>query len=112
MKKLEKKTGLQEGFEFDAADPRFGALYAKGSQFQLDPTDPKFKKTEANQKIFQERRKRNEKAGNSGTQPTSAPASSAASTGDSKSELKAIVENLKRKSHQQRKPSVSKKQKL
>lgn len=112
MKKLEKKTGLQEGFAFDAADPRFGALYAKGSQFQLDPTDPKFKKTEANQKIFQERRKRNERAGNSGAQPAAARAPSAAPAGESKNELRAMVENLKRKSHQHKKPTTSKKQKV
>lgn len=115
MKKLSKKTGLQEGFEFDAADPRFGALYAKGTPFQLDPTDPKFKKTEANQRIFQERRKRTEKAGNSGAaQP--AAVSTTAPAGESKSELKSMVENLKRKSQQQQKPkkpfASSKKQKF
>lgn len=106
MKKLSKKSGLQEGFEFDAADPRFGALYAKGTPFQLDPTDPKFKKTEANQRIFQERRKRTEKSGNSGVARPAASAVStgASATGESKSELKAMVENLKRKSQHQQKP--------
>lgn len=109
MKKLSKKTGLQEGFEFDAADPRFGALYAKGTPFQLDPTDPKFKKTEANQRIFQERRKRTEKSGNSGVAQPAAVSTSAppAASGESKSELKTMVENLKRKSQQQQKPKKS-----
>lgn len=109
MKKLsQQKSRLQEGFAFDAADPRFSALYAKGSQFQLDPTDPKFKKTEANQAIFQERRKRTEKAGNAGV--VEAPTATAAPTANvsTKSELKAMVENLKRKSQQQK--TSSKKQ--
>ncbi|RLN55566.1 hypothetical protein BBJ28_00026988, partial [Nothophytophthora sp. Chile5] len=68
MRKLAKHQaagGLQEGFEFDAADSRFGALYAKGSQFQLDPTDPKFRKSEATQAIFKERRQRYDTAAGS-----------------------------------------------
>lgn len=113
MKKLGNKAGLQEGFAFDAADPRFGALYAKGSQFQLDPTDPKFKKSEANDAIFKERRKRTEKAGNAGPRPAAAaaPSAQASGGGESKSELKAMVENLKRKSQQQKpkKPFASSK---
>lgn len=102
MKKLAKhKTagGLQEGFEFDAADPRFGALYAKGSQFQLDPTDPKFKKTEATQAIFKERRQRYDQ---DATQDKSIKAYATATSVDTnKHSLNAMVENLKRKSQQQ-----------
>ncbi|KAG2763368.1 hypothetical protein PC129_g6757 [Phytophthora cactorum] len=100
MKKLDKHKasgGLQEGFHFDAADPRFNALYAKGSQFQLDPTDPKFKKTEATQAIFKERRQRYDQ---DATQTKSG--TKADSTADaSKHTLNAMVENLKRKSQQQ-----------
>lgn len=97
LKKLQaKKSGLQEGFEFDAADPRFSALYAKGSQFQLDPTDPKYKKTEATQAIFTERRKRNE----SGETRVVAKPEAEEDKGSTKNELKSMVENLKRKSQQ------------
>lgn len=117
MKKLQaKKSGLQEGFAFDAVDPRFSALYAKGSQFQLDPTDPKFKKTEATQAIFVERRKRSERgeevAASSGGADKQAAAS--ATGGSGKSELKSMVENLKRKSQQdaEKKKHKAKKQRF
>jgi hypothetical protein len=100
MKKLQtKKSGLQEGFAFDAADPRFSALYAKGSQFQLDPTDPKFKKTEATQAIFSERRKRGDRGEDVVVSGDGADKQAVASA-TGKSELSSIVENLKRKSQQ------------
>ncbi|TMW69323.1 hypothetical protein Poli38472_001479 [Pythium oligandrum] len=100
LKKLSKKTGLQEGFEFDAADPRFGALYKKGTQFQLDPTDPKFKKTEATDAIFQERRKRQSEQTDAKPAKQQAAETEKTTKGD-KSELKSMVENLKRKAAQQ-----------
>ncbi|KAE8907041.1 hypothetical protein PF005_g2346 [Phytophthora fragariae] len=109
VKKLAKHKasgGLQEGFEFDAADPRFGALYAKGSHFQLDPTDPKFKKTEATQAIFKERRQR---YNHDTTQAK--PAKSDSTSDNSKNTLNAMVENLKRKSQQQQDKKKTKKQK-
>ncbi|ETL84972.1 hypothetical protein L917_15366 [Phytophthora nicotianae] len=108
MKKLAKHKasgGLQEGFEFDAADPRFSALYAKGSQFQLDPTDPKFKKTEATQAIFKERRQRYDQDTASATQAKSTKDST---VDTSKNTLNAMVENLKRKSQQQDKKKTKK----
>lgn len=97
LKKLaaKNKSGLQEGFAFDAADPRFSAMYNKGSQFQLDPTDPKFKKTDATQAIFQERRKRKAQPLSSASAPTKADAADA--EGKKGADLKAMVENLKRK---------------
>lgn len=109
MKKLSAKSGAQEGFEFDAADPRFGALYAHGAAFQLDPTDPKFKQTEATKAIFQERRKRNERMGNKGTtatQPAAAVTESSSSVPTNA--IKAMVENLKRKSQPQTKKPAKK----
>ncbi|GMF21400.1 unnamed protein product [Phytophthora fragariaefolia] len=115
MKKLAKQKasgGLQKGFEFDAADPRFGALYAKGSHFQLDPTDPKFKKTEATQAIFKERRQRYDQGAAAATHAKPAKSDSAAATSDnSKHALNAMVENLKRKSQQQEQSKKAKKQK-
>ncbi|DAZ97199.1 TPA: hypothetical protein N0F65_003830, partial [Lagenidium giganteum] len=102
LKKLDKKSGLQEGFEFDAADPRFSALYQKGSQFQLDPTDPKFKKTEATDAIFSERRKRNEQAAtNAKASANSKQNEEQQSTDNGGSSLQAMVKNLKRKAEQQ-----------
>uniref|UniRef100_A0AAV1UQJ6 NUC153 domain-containing protein n=1 Tax=Peronospora matthiolae TaxID=2874970 RepID=A0AAV1UQJ6_9STRA len=114
MKKLVKKKAsgeMQESFEFDAADPRFGALYAKGSQFQLDPTDPKYKKTEATQAIFKERRQRYDTDAVE-AKPTDFDVNTA-STDSGKHALNAMVENLKRKSQQQlRKEAKKQKKKL
>ncbi|KAL3658310.1 hypothetical protein V7S43_016698 [Phytophthora oleae] len=113
MKKLAKQKasgGLQEGFEFDAADPRFGALYAKGSQFQLDPTDSKFKKTEATQAIFKERRQRyDQDAASTETKPAKSDSTGSGDSG--KHTLNAMVENLKRKSQQQDKKKAKKQKK-
>ncbi|RLN63498.1 hypothetical protein BBP00_00004113 [Phytophthora kernoviae] len=115
MRKLTKQKasgGLQEGFEFDAADSRFGALYAKGSQFQLDPTDPKFRKTEATQAIFKERRQRYDQEAVSATKEKEIKLDSGAVTSDnSKHSLNAMVENLKRKSQQQDKKKAKKQKK-
>ncbi|POM70272.1 Pre-rRNA-processing protein ESF1, partial [Phytophthora palmivora] len=93
MKKLSKQKasgGLQEGFEFDAADPRFSALYAKGSQFQLDPTDPKFKKTEATQAIFKERRERDDHDAAAATKTKPSKSDSTVSSENSKHTLNAM----------------------
>ncbi|CAH0489145.1 unnamed protein product [Peronospora farinosa] len=112
MKKLVKQRasgGLQEGFEFDAADPRFGALYTKGSQFQLDPTDPKFKKTEATQAIFKERRQRYDQDATHAI-PIKLDADTARNDNDNRT-LNAMVENLKRKSQQQDKKKAKKQKK-
>ncbi|CAH0479209.1 unnamed protein product [Peronospora belbahrii] len=112
MKKLVKQRasgGLQEGFEFDAADPRFGALYTKGSHFQLDPTDPKYKKTEATQAIFKERRQRYDQDAAQSI-PTKLNLDAARLDNDNCT-LNVMVENLKRKSQQQDKKKAKKQKK-
>ncbi|CEG38704.1 pre-rrna processing protein esf1 [Plasmopara halstedii] len=100
MKKLAKHKGtggLQEDFQFDASDPRFSGLYSKSSHFQLDPTDPKFKKSEATLAIFKERRQRYDQDASSALNSKAFPTT----TVNSKQNLNAMVENLKRKSQQQ-----------
>ena len=58
-KELARQTeGLQEGFEMNTHDPRFGALYEPQSEFSLDITDPKFKRTSGMDAILTERRQR------------------------------------------------------
>ncbi|XP_038662807.1 ESF1 homolog [Scyliorhinus canicula] len=56
MKKLIKKQGLLEkdNFQVDVADPRFQAIYTS-HLFNLDPSDPSFKKTHATQSILEEK---------------------------------------------------------
>ncbi|XP_051867006.1 ESF1 homolog isoform X2 [Pristis pectinata] len=55
-KKLVKKQGLLEkdNFQVDVADPRFQAIYTS-HLFNLDPSDPSFKKTNATQSFLQEK---------------------------------------------------------
>ncbi|GCB80439.1 hypothetical protein scyTo_0016203 [Scyliorhinus torazame] len=56
MKKLIKKQGHLEkdNFQVDVADPRFQAIYTS-HLFNLDPSDPSFKKTHATQSILEEK---------------------------------------------------------
>ncbi|RLN92845.1 hypothetical protein BBJ28_00014229, partial [Nothophytophthora sp. Chile5] len=77
--------------------------------FQLDPTDPKFRKSEATQAIFKERRQRYDTAaGSSAVSQSKESEAASASEGRKKNELKAMVESLKRKSVQQDKKKAKK----
>ncbi|XP_067845565.1 ESF1 homolog [Heptranchias perlo] len=55
-KKLIKKQGLleEDHFQVDVTDPRFQAIYTS-HLFNLDPSDPGFKKTNATQSILEEK---------------------------------------------------------
>ena len=48
---------LQDNYEMDTKDPRFSAIY-EDSAFAIDPTNPRFKKTNAMDKVMEELRKR------------------------------------------------------
>ncbi|ETV98967.1 hypothetical protein, variant [Aphanomyces invadans] len=83
-------TGLQEGFAFNPEDNRFSQLVSNNPDFSLDPTDSRFKRTEATEAIFETRRKLAKGAPTDvGTTLTDAAPATA--------EVNAIVENLKRK---------------
>ncbi|KAK6526788.1 pre-rRNA-processing protein esf1 [Arthrobotrys megalospora] len=62
-KRMAKKTsvkeaeGLQDDYKMDVSDPRFSAIYEK-TEFAIDPTNPRYKKTQAMEKVMEERRKR------------------------------------------------------
>ncbi|OLL24346.1 Pre-rRNA-processing protein esf1 [Neolecta irregularis DAH-3] len=51
--------GLQENFKIDVQDLRFTAVY-QDPNYAIDPTNPRFKKTEAMDNILSERRRRME----------------------------------------------------
>ncbi|XP_077861804.1 LOW QUALITY PROTEIN: ESF1 homolog [Saccoglossus kowalevskii] len=60
-KKVEdEKLKFQDNFEVDAHDPRFSAIY-ESHHYQIDPSDPHFKKTKAMDVIIQEKQRRREK---------------------------------------------------
>jgi len=56
-KVMPKAEGLQEDFEMDVKDPRFAAVFER-HDFAIDPTNPRFVKTEGTQKLMEERKKR------------------------------------------------------
>ncbi|OQR82961.1 pre-rRNA-processing protein ESF1 [Achlya hypogyna] len=87
LAKLQKAAGLQSDFTFDATDDRFGQLVNNNPDFSLDPTDARFKRTEATEAIFEARRKKQQQ------QPSSGSTGEAQGSG----ELKSLVDSLKRK---------------
>ncbi|EQC32151.1 hypothetical protein SDRG_10346 [Saprolegnia diclina VS20] len=104
LAKLEKAAGRQADFTFNAADDRFGQLVNNNPDFSLDPTDARFKRTEATEAIFEARRKKQ-------SQPTTAtPTSTTEASSGGKGELKSLVDSLKRKA--QAPPKHAKKQRF
>lgn len=90
-------SGLQEGFEMDAADPRFAAVF-ESHEFAIDPSNPKFKGTAGMKKILEEGRKR-KASGDVYTEPASARAGRQEKAGapDGDTSLKELVGILKKK---------------
>ena len=56
-KKKELDIPIQDNFSVDVADTRFSAVYSR-PEFNIDPTDPNFKKTKNMEKIIGEKQKR------------------------------------------------------
>ncbi|KAI9477597.1 pre-rRNA-processing protein esf1 [Coemansia sp. RSA 989] len=52
-----KKVQVEDDFELDVSDPRFGALF-QSHNFAIDPNNPNFKKTKAMKELLNETRKR------------------------------------------------------
>ncbi|XP_073956766.1 ESF1 homolog isoform X2 [Choristoneura fumiferana] len=88
QKMLEQKQALPD-FEIDLEDQRFSAIY-NSHHFNIDPTDPNFKKTKNMEKLIQEKLKR---------RPTDNPSGEQAPSKKSKeeAELSLLVKNIKRK---------------
>merc|ERR1719510_2404558 len=56
-KKKEVKSVAEDDFTVNTSDDRFSALFSR-SEFNIDPTDPNFKKTKNMEKIIEEKLKR------------------------------------------------------
>ncbi|KAK6512083.1 pre-rRNA-processing protein esf1 [Arthrobotrys musiformis] len=56
-KGVKEAEGLQDDYKMDVNDSRFAAIYEK-TEFAIDPTNPRYKKTQAMEKVMEERRKR------------------------------------------------------
>ncbi|KAI6247558.1 Pre-rRNA-processing protein esf1 [Erysiphe necator] len=52
-----KRDGLQIGFEMDVDDPRFGKVF-ESHEYAIDPSNPRFKPTNAMKMLLEEGRKR------------------------------------------------------
>ncbi|OQR98341.1 pre-rRNA-processing protein ESF1 [Thraustotheca clavata] len=87
LAKLQKASGLQTDFAFNTADERFGQLVNNNPDFSLDPTDARFKRTEATEAIFEARRQK-QHTNNESNAPKQ----------QENNQLKSLVDSLKRKS--------------
>ncbi|KFP97801.1 ESF1 [Leptosomus discolor] len=56
---MKKKELLEDDFQVNVADTRFQAMFTS-PLFNLDPSDPNFKKTKAVEKIMEEKARRRE----------------------------------------------------
>lgn len=88
-KMMEQKQAIPD-FEINTKDDRFSALY-NSHLYNIDPSDPNFKKTKNMDKLIQEKLKR---------RPTDMPIESQITPKKSKqeTELDLLVKNIKRKS--------------
>jgi hypothetical protein len=101
-KALEQAEGLQDDFEIDVKDPRFGAVFER-HDFAIDPTNPRFINTENTKKLMEEKRKRT--AARAGGDKDGAPEEGrevkrkkTGPDGGKKDELSRLVQSLKKKS--------------
>lgn len=56
---MKKKELIEDDFEVNVSDARFQAMYTS-HLFNLDPSDPNFKKTKAMEKILEEKARQRE----------------------------------------------------
>ena len=91
--------GLQEGFELDVKDPRFSAVFER-HDFAIDPTNPKFMKTEGTKKLLEERRKRSAARGpgKDDVPDEDSGRRKRKKTAGKRDELQDLVQSLKKKS--------------
>lgn len=96
-----KRGGLQEGFEMDVNDARFGKVW-ESHEFAIDPSHPRFVGTEGMKKLLEEgRKKRDRGEGGDDTEVTAAKkGKKRKDTGEGegeKSELSGLVERISKK---------------
>ncbi|TGZ85270.1 hypothetical protein EX30DRAFT_368367 [Ascodesmis nigricans] len=95
-KKIDEEV-LQDGFEIDVKDPRFSAVF-KSHEFAIDPTNPRYMKTSAMEKMMDERRKRSHaRDGEVPKEERTSKKKRKVEESDGKDEARRLVESLKRK---------------
>ncbi|UQC76457.1 uncharacterized protein CLUP02_17970 [Colletotrichum lupini] len=96
-----EKLGLQEDFKMDVGDDRFKAVF-DSHEFAIDPSNPKFKGTEAMQKLLEEGRKKRKAGGDVEDVPVEREGKKAKKAkkvggGDDEEELSRLVASVKKK---------------
>ncbi|KAL2875915.1 pre-rRNA-processing protein esf1 [Colletotrichum sp. CLE4] len=96
-----EKLGLQEDFKMDVGDDRFKAVF-DSHEFAIDPSNPKFKGTEAMQKLLEEGRKKRKAGGDGEDVPVEREGKKAKKAkkvggGDDEEELSRLVASVKKK---------------
>eukprot|EP01133_Synstelium_polycarpum_P001153 gene1153-1318_t len=88
-KNSKKEDTKEDSFKVDTKDPRFQTLFTK-SDFALDPTDPKFKMTNATKDILEEKKRRRD-------DKTSAPAVPEKKAKSDLTSFQEMAQNIKKK---------------
>ncbi|KAK2031320.1 hypothetical protein LX32DRAFT_637315 [Colletotrichum zoysiae] len=97
----DEKVGLQEDFKMDVDDERFKAVF-ESHEYAIDPSNPKFKGTEAMKKLLEEGRKKRKAGGDGDDEPPAERDGKKAkkTKGDKKAEddeLSRLVASVKKK---------------
>ncbi|GAM20024.1 hypothetical protein SAMD00019534_031990 [Acytostelium subglobosum LB1] len=100
-KNKKRANDPEDTFKIDTKDPRFEKLY-NASDFALDPTDPKFKPTNAVKDLLNEKKRRREEAnkngnGNNISNSSSAPVQVEKKQKSEADTFKSMAENIKKK---------------
>ncbi|TGO89620.1 hypothetical protein BPOR_0100g00020 [Botrytis porri] len=93
-----KRGGLQENFQMDVGDERFGDVF-KNHEYAIDPSNPKFKGTEGMKKLLEEgRRKRGGEDDGEVEVKTKNKKRKVEGEKEDKADLSSLVEKVKKKS--------------
>ncbi|KAH0612851.1 uncharacterized protein H6S33_009231 [Morchella sextelata] len=103
------EEGMQRGFEIDVGDERFKAVYER-NEFAIDPTNPRFVKTKAMEKLLGERQRRGKMGAGGGERGEEQQQGKRKKVkmggvegGPKSDEVKRLVQSLKTKSKQAKK---------
>ncbi|TEY80912.1 hypothetical protein BOTCAL_0036g00400 [Botryotinia calthae] len=93
-----KRGGLQENFQMDVGDERFGDVF-KNHEYAIDPSNPKFKGTEGMKKLLEEGRRKRGGEDDGGVEvKTKNKKRKVEGEKEDKADLSSLVEKVKKKS--------------
>jgi NUC153 domain len=103
-KRKNKKNDAEEGdnFKIDLGDERFSAIFKK-AEFNVDPSNPNFKKTKSMQAVIEEKQRRLKSGGDRIQEEMPPPKKKICDSVKSTSTLDQLVHAVKAKSNQMKK---------